>query len=70
MKDNIEDFDYKRGVVLDKKKYFLITFFVTFLRVFLLSILGAYIVGFESLLIVLSLLLISAFVTYVIVYGK
>jgi len=62
---------YVSGIIkVDKKKFFIITFFTSFIRTFLLAVMGSFITNMKTTLIVVSLLIICAIVAYAIAYRK
>ena len=61
---------YAAGLIrVSPKKFITITFFVSYIRCFLLSYFGSYIVDAGSLFMVFGLLLISAAIGWVVVFG-
>ncbi len=59
------------GIIkVDKKKFFVITFFTAFIRIFLLAVMGSFITNIKTTLILVSLLIICAIVAYAIAYKK
>ena len=62
---------YAAGILkFNKKKYIIITFFVAFTRVLILSILGSFIVDIKSLLVIISILFISAIIASAFIFNK
>ena len=62
---------YVSGIIkVEKKKFFIITFFTAFIRTFVLAIMGTFITNFKTALIIISLLIICAIITYSFVYKK
>ena len=61
---------YAAGIIkVNIKKYLIITFFVTFIRCFLLAYFGTQISNIETLLVVFSLLFVSALIGWAVVFG-
>ncbi|MGM0623175.1 MAG: TVP38/TMEM64 family protein [Campylobacterota bacterium] len=62
---------YAAGVIrIPLKKYLLITFFVSYVRCFLLAYFGSKITSLNTLFIVFSLLFLSALIGYIIVFKR
>ncbi len=62
---------YVSGIIkVEKKKFFIITFFIAFIRTFILALMGAFITNFKTALIIISLLIICAIIAYSFVYKR
>jgi uncharacterized membrane protein YdjX (TVP38/TMEM64 family) len=62
---------YVSGIIkISRRKFFIITFFVAFIRTYILAVMGSYITNFKTAFFVMSLLIICAILTYSFVYKK
>ncbi len=62
---------YVSGIIkVGKKKFFLITFFTSFIRTFILAVMGSFIINFRTAFIIISLLIVCAIVAYSLAYRK
>tara|TARA_B100000686_G_C16797716_1_gene983622 strand:- start:3422 stop:3955 length:534 start_codon:yes stop_codon:yes gene_type:complete len=62
---------YAAGILkINRSAFLTITFFTSYIRCFLLSWMGAKIEGWESASVALSILIISAFLVYVVLFTK
>jgi uncharacterized membrane protein YdjX (TVP38/TMEM64 family) len=62
---------YVAGLLrINFKLYIIVTFIVTFTRVFILAFLGSYLIDFKSLIGIIVLLILSSVIATIFIFGK